>query len=233
MYYAVSVGMLGYTRIQSVVCYNSLTKTFDELTPAVARKLISEDKVKGVLWQNNEDGGEFIPDKDGFNKENIMVRTAAAKYRPLLNDEPGKPINSMYNVVRVIHTDYRGTLYEIVSNRYDRIKVTEEQLRNINNISPVAGVWFKESRIVLDDSIKVEDRRAASKMEETGMDVEEPVGDVGVEAEDQTEVAEEAQEESGGTERVTMDAIFADAEPFPDKVETKEEHKRSSRKSKK
>lgn len=228
MYYAVSVGMLGYTRIQSVVCYNSDTRTFDELTPAVARKLIEQGLVKGVLWKNNEDGGEFIPDKDGFNKENIMVRTAAAKYRPLLNDMPGQPINSMYNVVRVIHTDYRGTLYEIVSNRYDRIKVTEVQLRNINSLSPVAGVWITDNDVVLADCIKIEDRRAASNVKETGMDVEEPVGDVGVEAE-----AQEEEVEIGDTEEVTMDDIFKDAEPFPDKVETKEEHKRSSRKSKK
>ena len=187
--------------------------------------MISEDKVKGVLWQNNEDGGEFIPDKDGFNKENIMVRTAAAKYRPLLNDMPGQPINSMYNVVRVIHTDYRGTLYEIVSNRYDRIKVTEDQLRTINSMCPVAGVWFKESGIVLDDSIKVEDRRAASNEDSEGLDVgEEPEDEAG---------DQEAEFEIGDAEHVTMDAIFADEEPFPDKVETKEERKRSSRKSKK
>ena len=229
MYYAVSVGMLGYTMIQSVVCYNSDTRTFDELTPAVARKLIEQGLVKGVLWKNNEDGGEFIPDKDGFNKENIMVRTAAAKYRPLLNDMPGQPINSMYNVVRVIHTDYRGTLYEIVSNRYDRIKVTEVQLRNINSLSPVAGVWITDNDVVLADCIKIEDRRAASMVEEADVTEGQDVGEETVgEAEDP-----ETEYEIGDTEEVTMDDIFKDAEPFPDKVETKEEHKRSSRKSKK
>lgn len=233
MYYAVSVGMLGYTRIQSVVCYNSETRTFDELTPAVARKLIEQGLVKGVLWKNNEDGGEFIPDKDGFNKENIMVRTAAAKYRPLLNDMPGQPINSMYNVVRVIHTDYRGTLYEIVSNRYDRIKVTEVQLRNINSLSPVAGVWFKESGIVLDDSIKVEDRRAASMVEETVPEekvAEEPVA----ESEVDTEGLEEIEaDEIGDTKEVTMEDIFKDETPMEDNVDTKTANKKGSKKVKK
>lgn len=233
MYYAVSVGMLGYTRIQSVVCYNSETRTFDELTPAVARKMIEQGKVKGVFWKNNEDGGEFIPDKDGFNKKDIMVRTAAAKYRPLLHDEPGQPINSMYNVVRVLYTDYRGTLYEIVSNRYDRIKVTEEQLRIINSIYPVAGVWITDDNIVLADCIKIEDRRAASNVEEIVPEekvAEEPV----VEAEVDTEGLEEIEaDEIGDTEGLTMEDIFGDETPMEDKVDTKPANKRGSKKAKK
>ena len=163
MYFAVSVGMLGYTRIQSLVCYNSETRAFDELTPAIARRGIASGQVKGVQWKDNEDGGEFIPDVEGFNKHNIMVKTAAAKFRPLLNDLPGKPINSMYNVVRVLFTNYRGTLYEIVSNRYDRIKVTEEQLRQLNEISPVAGVWISDNEIKVADCIENEDRTGKLK----------------------------------------------------------------------
>lgn len=158
MLYAVSVGMLGYTRIQSVVVYNSKTRAFDELTPAIARSYIKSGLVKGVVWQNNEDGGMFLPDKD-FNQNEILVKTAAGKFRPLLHEEPGMPVNSIYTVVRVLYTDYRGTLFEVVSNRYDRIKIPEEQLRLINAISPVAGVWISEDKIEVDESIPIEDRR--------------------------------------------------------------------------
>lgn len=158
MLYAVSVGMLGYTRIQSVVVYNSKTRAFDELTPAIARNYIKSGMVKGVVWQNNEDGGMFLPDKD-FNQNEILVKTAAGKFRPLLHEEPGMPVNSIYTVVRVLYTDYRGTLFEVVSNRYDRIKIPEEQLRLINAISPVAGVWISEDKIEVDESIPIEDRR--------------------------------------------------------------------------
>lgn len=158
MLYAVSVGMLGYTRIQSVVVYNSKTRAFDELTPAIARNYIKSGSVKGVVWQNNEDGGMFLPDKD-FNQNELLVKTAAGKFRPLLHEEPGMPVNSIYTVVRVLYTDYRGTLFEVVSNRYDRIKISEEQLRVINAIYPVAGVWISEDKIEVDESIPIEDRR--------------------------------------------------------------------------
>ena len=158
MLFAVSVGMLGYTRIQSVVVYNSKTRTFDELTPAIARNYIKSGLVKGVIWQNNEDGGMFLPD-ESFNEKELLVKTAAGKFRPLLHDEPGMVVNSIYTVVRVLYTDYRGTLFEVVSNRYDRIKIPEEQLRLINAISPVAGVWISEDKIEVDESIPIEDRR--------------------------------------------------------------------------
>lgn len=225
MLFAVSVGMLGYTRIQSVVCYNSETRAFDELTPALARRGIESGQVKGVLWQGNggedENGGMFVPDKEGFNKQNIMVKTAAAKFRPLLSDLPGLPVNSMYNVVRVLETNYRGTLYEIVSNRYDRIKVTEQQLRNLNDISPVAGVWITENEIKIADGIKTEDR--TGKVTTEVVEPVEPVEQMEtVENEVDTEPAKESLSENAevtveseventeDNDKVTMDAIFGE-----------------------
>lgn len=212
MYFAVSVGMLGYTRIQSVVCYNSATRTFDELTPAIAKHGIKTGQVKGVLWQDNgdedENGGMFIPDKEGFNKQNIMVKTAAAKFRPLLGDLPGVPVNSMYNVVRVLHTNYRGTLYEIVSNRYDRIKVTESQLRELNNISPVAGVWFTENEIKIADGIKIEDRTGKDNKVEH---VENPENGLSESTEPVTDTAKVEVESTENTNTITMEEIFKEA----------------------
>jgi len=241
MYFAVSVGMLGYTRIQSVVCYNSETRAFDELTPAIARRAIESKQLKGVLWQANggedENGGMFVPDTEGFNKHNIMVKTAACKFRPLLRDLPGLPVNSMYNVVRVLYTDYRGTLYEIVSNRYDRIKITEEHLRKLDAISPVAGVWITENEIKIADGIKIEDRTGRGLAEEAP--VTEPVEvkdiveeaateEVGVVEEvvaEVTEVKEEVVTETTvEAENITMEAVFGDVS----EVQITEEQKADS-----
>lgn len=163
MYIACSVLSLGYTRIAGVQAYNTDTRAFDELTPAVARKLIKSGELLGVLWEEPEmkyEEGRFVPDKEGFNKQNIIIKTAVGKFRPMYDDLPDQPLNSMYNIVKVIHTDYRGTLYEIVSNRCDRIKVTEKQLRGLNEISPVAGIWITDSDIRVHEKIKIEDRRA-------------------------------------------------------------------------
>ena len=175
MLYAVSIAMLGYTRLQSVTVYNSETRAFDELTPAVARRYIKSGQVVGIEWKeaDNYDKGEFVPDKEGFNKQNIMVRTAAGKFRPFYNDKPGQPINSMYNVVRIIYTDYRGVLYEVVSNRFDRIKLTEEQLRGLNSLEPVAGVWIHDDHIVSAGCITVEDRRESATKQDNQVESSE------------------------------------------------------------
>lgn len=162
--FAVSVLMLGYTRLQGVVAYNSKTRAFDELTPAVARRYINSGDLIGLKWVKKDcyDGGEFVPDQEGFNKQNIMIKTAAGRFRPMSGDRPGLPVNSMYNVVRVIKTDYRGTLFEVVSNRYDRLKLTEEQLRGLNNVEPIAGVWIHEDNIEIASIIPIEDRTQTS-----------------------------------------------------------------------
>ena len=63
MFYCVSIMMLGYTRINGVVAYDSESKGFEELTPAVARQLIAKNMIKGIKWKNSEgNSGEFICD---------------------------------------------------------------------------------------------------------------------------------------------------------------------------
>lgn len=159
MYYATSIMMLGYTRINGVQAYNSATREFNELTPALAKKLISQGDLVGILWKNNEEGGEFICDVENWNQQNIPVRTACGKFRPLLNDVPGQPVNTMYTLVRVLDTDYRGRLFEVVSNTCARIKLTESQLRGLNEIQPIAGVWISDLEIKWNAQVAYEDRR--------------------------------------------------------------------------
>lgn len=166
MLYCVSIMMLGYTRTNGVVAYDSKGKCFEEITPAIARQLISKNMLKGIKWKNNDDKGEFICDVEGWNQQNIPIKTACGKFRPMLNDVPGVQINSMCTVVRILDTDYRGRLYEIVSNKCMRLKVAEKNLRELNEISSVAGVWFTDDEIIPAEGVEYEDRRASSMTEE-------------------------------------------------------------------
>lgn len=159
MKFAVSIGMLGYTRVNGLSCYNTDTKSFDDLTPAEARKEIDMGLIKGVKWRDGDDGPEFYCDTEGFNQHDIMVKSAN-KFRPFVHDMIGQPINSMHSVVRVLDTDYRGRLYEIVSNKYQRVKLNGEQLRGLDDISKVSGVWIEENEIKVADGVVYEDRRA-------------------------------------------------------------------------
>lgn len=159
MRYAVSLIYLGYTRNSGAVLFDSDTKEFLDSTPAEVRRLIDLGLVKGLKWRNGDDGPEFVVDAEGFNQQNIPVKSAN-KFRPYLNDVPGAPINSMYTVVRVLDTDYRGRLYEVVSNKCARIKITEQNLRELSQLTNIAGVWITDAEIKVCDGVQYENRKA-------------------------------------------------------------------------
>ncbi len=261
MFYCVSIMMLGYTRINGVVAYNSKGKCFDEITPAIARQLISKNMLKGIKWKNNDDKGEFICDVEGWNQQNIPIKTACGKFRPMLNDVPGVPINSMCTVVRVLDTEKSGRLYEIVSNKCMRLKVREKNLRELNEISSVAGVWITDDEIILAEGVKYEDRRASSvigevkeslaseKNYEAGKSEEMSMEDIfGAVADDFMKVPEENAEEQDtkeeeankedakeqiiGEEEGMMPPIFEDKAPVENKAAEREKKTTSKRKRK-
>lgn len=159
MRYAVSLIYLGYTRNSGAVLFDSDTKEFLDSTPAEVRRLIDLGLVKGLKWRNGDEGPEFIVDTEEFNQQNIPVKSAN-KFRPYLNDVPGAPINSMYTVVRVLDTDYRGRLYEVVSNKCARIKITEQNLRELSQLTNIAGVWITDNEIKVCDGVQYENRKA-------------------------------------------------------------------------
>lgn len=163
MKYAVSVLMLGYTRIQGVVCFDSDTKEFLEITPAIAKRMIDNGQIKGLKWKNTDDGVEFVCDTENWNQQDIPVKTACGKFRPLLSDYPGVQINSMYAVVRILDTDYRGRLYEVVSNKCCRVKITEENLIKLASITNVAGCWIMDNEVKVADGVIYENRMASAK----------------------------------------------------------------------
>lgn len=148
---------LGYTRLVGCLVYSPQTREFNEITTAAARRALERGDILGVKWKDGADG-EFIPD-EGFGMTNLLIKSGVGKYRPLYNDIPGEPVNSMYVVTRVLDTDYRGRLYEVVNQRCQRVKLEEEQLRKLAEITQVAGVRITDDSIEVLDGILYEDRR--------------------------------------------------------------------------
>ena len=157
-YVALAVLGLGYTRVNGILSYDIQTRSFPELTPAQARKLIDSNELVGVKFTGSGLDGEFIPDKE-YGFENLLLKTGCGKFRPYYNDIPGEPVNSIYAVVRVIDTDYRGRLYEVVGNTCQRIKISEEQLRGLAAITQVALVTINDDSINVMECVPYEDRR--------------------------------------------------------------------------
>lgn len=222
MRYAVSVGYLGYTRCNNVCVYNPESRGFDDLTPAEARRYIDRKQLKGVLWRNGDDGPEFYPDADGFNQKDIMIKSAN-KFRPMLHDVlAGNPVNSFLTVVRVLDTDYRGRLYEVVSNKYSRLKITEQNLRELNEITVIAGVWITDNEIKVCDGVQYENRKADAAFSKgtykDGIAIEclpstkDMMEDKPEPAEDKPEEAPVEQSESEQTEAKTEEAPVEQSE---------------------
>ena len=157
-YVALAILGLGYTRVNGILSYDIQTRSFPELTPAQARKLIDSNELVGVKFTGSGLDGEFIPDKE-YGYTNILLKTGCGKFRPYYNNIPLEPVNSIYALVRVIDTDYRGRLYEVVGNTCQRIKISEEQLRGLAAITQVALVTITDDSINVMECVPYEDRR--------------------------------------------------------------------------
>ena len=223
MKFAVCVLSLGYTRLAGITLYDSVTRDFTETTTRVAKDLIESGLVKGVKWDKEKEC--FMPDKD-FNMQDILVKTAVGKYRPLLKEIPGEPVNSTYSVVRVITVE-AGKLYEVISNKCQRIKLTEEQLRGLNAIGNVSGVFITDDEVRVCDGVVTEDRTSAGKAEpeDTLVEVDEDGYDQEVEVETAGETSENNENNvEVSTEPVeepkTMEQVFSGLDTS---TETKED----------
>lgn len=159
MKFAVCVISLGYTRLAGITLYDSQSRDFTETTPRVARELMKKGLVKGVLWDEKEN--MFVPDPE-FGMTDILVKTGVGKYRPLLNDVPGMPIYSSYTLVRVLETN-KGRLFELISNKCQRVKISEEALIGLSKIGNIGGVIITENEdnttsIKICDGVVIENR---------------------------------------------------------------------------
>lgn len=159
-YIALSVIGLGYTRIAGILAYDMQNKEFPEITPAQARKLLVKGDLVGVNWVGTLEDGRFVVDeKFGYN--NMLLKTGTGRFRYLDKDVLYEPVNSCYAVVRVLDTDYRGRLYEVVNNKCQRIKLTEQEIRGLSAIINIGGVFIDDEEIKVLDGIAYEDRRVA------------------------------------------------------------------------
>ena len=106
---------------------------------------------------------EFYPDKEGWNQSDIMVLSGLS-YRPMINDVPGMEImNTIYSVSKIVYGNGKNT-YEVVSNTFQRLTLSEEQLVELARITVVAGVRIENDVVKPYEGLPVE--RVETKTEE-------------------------------------------------------------------
>lgn len=224
MRYVASIGFLGYTRCNNVCAYNPESRGFDDLTPAEARRLIDSGQLKGLFWKNGSDGPEFYPDVNGFNQTDVMIKSAN-KFRPMIKDVVGAVVNSFFTLVRVLDTDYKGRLYEVVSNKYSRMKLVEQSLRELADITLISGLWITDEGIKIADGVQYEDRRLNKEFgigaglfkDNVPMRVDKVTEQL--ECPEQSHEVKESLKEQQGQEVSALDRIFG-TESFVNEAET-------------
>lgn len=149
---AVALLYAGYKRMAGILVYDPATKGFEEITVNVARQLVRQGEVNGLRWEDT------LCLEEAFNQMDIPVKTAVGKYRSFL--ESTEDVKPMYSLVRVIDTDYRGRLYEVVSNKCARLKMEEERLRKLTAITKVAGCIVSKNEIRICGGVEYENRKA-------------------------------------------------------------------------
>lgn len=155
---------LGLTRIAGYILYNEVTREFEETTPKEVKYLIKNKEVNGL----GLNGDEIVLDTEAFNMNNLMIKSGVGKFRMLY--DTNKIVNCMYAVVRVIETD-KYKLFEIISSKYGRIKVTSERLRILIETAHVAGVKIVNNKIQVCKGVTIEDRRIKNKHSTKDLDV--------------------------------------------------------------
>ena len=147
---------LGFTRVAGFCLYCEQSREFQETTPKDVKDLIKQGQVNGLKLVN----GEIELDTEGFNLNNLMVKSAVGKFRPLYSTD--SMINCMYTVVRVIETD-KGRLYETISNKCARVKISEEKLKILMQIGYVAGVKMVDGEIIICNGVTIQDKRTQTE----------------------------------------------------------------------
>lgn len=150
---------LGVTRIAGYSLFCSETREIQETTPKEVKNLVNQGQVNGLKLIN----GKIELDTDGFNMRNLKIKSAVGKFRTLY---PADNMMNMYAVVRVIETDDGSTLYETISNKSARVKISHERLNMMIEMGYyVAGVRIVEGKIKVCDGVTIQDKR--SKGEQT------------------------------------------------------------------
>jgi len=144
---------LGVTRIAGYNLFCSESREFQETTPREVKALINQGQVNGLKLIN----GHMELDTDGFNMHNLKIKSACGRFRTLY---PADNMVNMYAVVRVIETD-NGRLYETISNKCARVKVTPERLNMMIEMGYyVAGVKMVDGQISICQGVTILDKRS-------------------------------------------------------------------------
>lgn len=147
---------LGYTRTAGLTVYDSGTREFIEMKPKDAKRLIEAGMLHGVKYDGTKEKDFFVPDPE-FNMQDLLVKSGVGNYRSMLHEVPGMPAMTAYVLVRVLETNV-GPIYEIVNNRCQRVKLTEEQLRGLHNIGNIGGVFITDDEIRVCEGVVIENR---------------------------------------------------------------------------
>ena len=160
---------LGITRIAGYNLFCSETREFQETTPREVKALVNQGQVNGLKLLN----GEVIElDTDGFNMRNLKIKSAVGKFRTLY---PADNMMNMFAVVRVIETDDGCRLYEIISNKCARVKITHERLNRMIEMGYyVAGVRMVEGKIKVCDGVTIQNKRSKGEQMANQCYAEEP-----------------------------------------------------------
>ena len=209
-----AVLMLGYTRLQGFVIYDSETKAFEETTPAEVRRLIKAGANLHGVKIDADDKNKFDIDTDFYQNE-LPIKTACGKFRLLVNDDGKSNFNDVcYSVVKKIIGVDGETSFEVVTNHCARLEMDEEQLKQRIALAYVAGAYIDESgELVIHDSIPVEDNHVV--FDNTDAILNEPEESV------EPEVTERIQDLFDGY----SDGINTSSESSKDSAKTKSKKK--------
>lgn len=143
---------LGFTRIAGYILYDSETYEFKEMTPVPVATLTKKGCVNGLVIDKD---GELIPDAEGWNMQNIKIKSGVGHYRDY-NSHTNKG-DTIYSVVRAVSVDDNIILYEVINNRCARMFVTPTILLGINKLYLVGGVKITDDIITLCEGVIKED----------------------------------------------------------------------------
>lgn len=149
---------LGVTRNVGFTLFDEISREFQETTIGEVKKLVKLKQVNGLVMLAN---GEIELDREGFNMKNLMVKSAVGRYRKLYTSD-SVVVSCMYAVVRVIVTD-NGKLYETISNKCARVKITPERLKMLMEMGYVAGVRMGGGGIEICKGVTIVDRRSKNE----------------------------------------------------------------------
>ena len=105
-----------------------------ELTSKQIKELIkSGKKVCGLTLDDKE---ELILDKDGFYTTNLMEHRHCGNYKPFYSEDC---MSNLFYIVIGSHTEKEKTVYDCISTRFERLTLTEADVKAYIRIGFVSG----------------------------------------------------------------------------------------------